>query len=268
MNAEDYFKGKPLYIKLFRQAKRSFRQYEKLAGTFKLDSLSDEEIGQLAAFLSVPAFRLKEKTRVPWSRFAKAYETSRFGAEPLIGVMERVLGAPFRTRSEIRATRLTHEEGFKSVIRNDFPCLAFLLDMDAAGPLYDWYSEDEEGALAGFAVIGKAVRQLPDKPMRLPFFSHQISGNPHRLDNDSRTGNVFLHVLKMKRSQKQLNHNVSRTEFYNDLLLSFVQFGTGRCHELCSGERVDCWKRRGGTSDVARCGGFRGQLECAGSPLA
>jgi Protein of unknown function C-terminus (DUF2399)./Protein of unknown function N-terminus (DUF3323). len=220
LNAEDYFRGKTFYQKLFQQARRSFRQYEKLTGMMKLDGLSDDELAQLAAFLSVPAFSLKEKRRVSWSRFVQAYAASRFGSEPLVGVMERVLGTPFQTRSEIRKKRLNHEERFQSVIRSDFPALSFLLDRDAAAPLYDWYKDDEKAALEGFAVINRALGELPDQPMRLPYFSHRISGNPHTLDIGSRTGNVFLHVLQMKR-REQPNLSGSRTELYNDLLLSF-----------------------------------------------
>lgn len=221
MDAEDYFKGKSLYLKLFQQARLAFRRYEKLTGTFKLDGLTDEEIAQLAAFLGVPEFRLRAKTRVRWSRFAEAYEATRFGAQPLIEVMEHVLGVPFATRSELRERKESREDAFRSMVRNDFPALAFLTEIDAAGPLYDWYREDEKEARVGFAAIQKALDHLPRTPTRLPFFSHRITGNPHTFDLSERTGKLFAYVLRVKGDRERSGQRESRTEFYRDLMLSF-----------------------------------------------
>ncbi|RYL98358.1 TIGR02679 family protein [Sporolactobacillus sp. THM7-7] len=221
MKAEDYFNGKSLYIKLFRQARQTYRRYGRLTGTFRLDELLDTEKQQLAAFLSVPAFRIGEKKRIRWSRFEEAYAASRFASEPLVEVMEHVLGVSFRTRSEIQAQQASNEDRFRQRIKSDFPVLSFLCDMDAWKPLYEWYTENKKEALDGLHAIQKAMTRLPEKLTRLPYFSHRITGNPHTFDLNGRVGKIFLHVLHVTRKREHPNGAMSRTEYYHDLLLAF-----------------------------------------------
>lgn len=221
MEAEDYFSGKSLYLNLFKQAKKSYHQYGRLAGTFKLAGLSNMEKAQLALFLGLPEYELSARQRIKWSQFESAFAVSRFRERPLIEVMAHVLREPFTTRSEDEGRQADDEHHFKMLIREKFPSLQFLIDQDAWKLLYDWYSEDEQEALTGMKAIVAALTCLPEKPVRLPFFAHQVTGNPHTFDTGTRTGKIFIDVLQKKRESERPDENLSRTEFYNDLLLSF-----------------------------------------------
>ncbi|RYL95840.1 DUF2399 domain-containing protein [Sporolactobacillus sp. THM7-4] len=221
MRAEDYFSGKTLYVNLFSQARKTYHQYGKLTGTFKLDDLNQTEKKQLALFLSLPDFQLNEKKRIRWSLFEKAYAASRFGDRPLIEVMGRVLRRPFTTKSEDEARKASREENFIKLIENEMPTLRFLLDMGAGKPLYDWYTENKNEAILGLKAIQTALTRLPEKLTRLPYFSYQVTGNPHTFDVGGRIGKMFIHVLQMKRQSDHSAEALSRTEFYSDVLMSF-----------------------------------------------
>lgn len=221
MEAEDYFCGKSLYINLFKQARKSYHQYGRLAGTFKLVGLGEAEKGQLALFLGLPEYELVGRQRIKWSQFETAYAVSRFGERPLIEVMAHVLREPFTTRAEDKGRQADDEHRFKVLIREKLPDLQFLIDLDVWKPLYEWYSEDGRKALAGLEAVEAAMTRLPEKPIRLPFFAHQVTGNPHTFDTSTRTGKIFIYVLQMKQESEGRDENLSRTEFYNDVLLSF-----------------------------------------------
>lgn len=213
-----YFRSRSAFPRLFRQAKQTYHTYGTLKGTFLIREFTDAEKGQLALFLSVPLYELEKKERIRWASFEAAYASSKFADAPLLVTMEQTIGQPFTTKSEESASETAHRRLFLEKLAA-LPRLAFLTDTDAARALYDWFRTQPAACLNGLALIDRALDHLPEQSTRLPFFAHQLTGNPHALDPDSRTGAAFLTVLQAMRAQETAA--ASRTEYRTDVLLTY-----------------------------------------------
>ncbi|MFT8318855.1 MAG: DUF2399 domain-containing protein [Sporolactobacillus sp.] len=220
MKAEDYFRGKTLYLDLFTQARKTYHSYGRLAGSFKIDQFSEEEKHQLGLFLSMTDFELGQKKRMKWSLFERAYGQSKFAEESLIGAMTRTLRLPFHTKIEEAAHAASREQEFLKQLET-LPNLRFLVQAQEIKPLFGWYIEEKLPCMKGLRQIDHALGNLPTQLTRLPFFAHRITGDPHAFDPSTRTGKILIDVLQKKRGSLPAERFQSQTEFYTDVLLNF-----------------------------------------------
>ncbi|CAM3264061.1 TIGR02679 family protein [Sporolactobacillus spathodeae] len=213
-----YFRARSVFAKLFRQAKKTYHTYGELKGTFSIGELTAAEKSQLALFLSKPLYEWEKKQRLRWSLFETAYQSSKFVDTPLLAAMEQTLGQPFTTKIQDTANEAAKQRIFLEKLAA-LPHLRFMASLEAARQLYEWYTEDPAACMAGFSLINHALDQLPKEPTRLPFFAHQLTGDPHALDPSNRIGKAFIAVLERKRETN--GAFLSRTEYTTDVLLDF-----------------------------------------------
>ena len=72
-------------------------------------------------------------------------------------------------------------------------------------------------------ILDRVLQNIPEKPVRLPVFAQQMTGNPHAFDRNQNLGRLLIHVLTVREDRYDHEKVVIPTtsEGINELLLTY-----------------------------------------------
>lgn len=227
--AVTFFGNKKPYQKLFQQFKQKYESLGRIGGNVSIQQFSMEELEVIGGFFGLPAQALKKRGMISLLQFEKQLKETRFDGIQLKQLLDAYFGEVIlsnREKEQIRKEKLAQTlQKFKK----RFPQLnfwfAFLKEHPQEGRWIVRFAEENKEKFAKYvAILSKAVQSLPEKAQRLPFFSHQITGQPHSFDVNRDLGKMFLHVLSTLRFvQGKYDHFFvpTDTETINELLIYY-----------------------------------------------
>lgn len=219
----EYFRQTPGFKRVMAQLLIRYRRNGYASGTVRLEAPSEEERDALCglfgrAFLGDVKFKVQD--------FQTAVQSSRFGAVELKDVLEAYFQTTIHTNKERRDQK---EQQFQQMLhsasqaaRSD-TCKRWLEAIQEKRRdrgyllLIKEMAKDFPSATES---LWKAIRAMDilerhtQPPLRLAVFSAQATTDPHALDGDTLCGQLFLHLLAMRRNRPYPFDAQQRDEVY------------------------------------------------------
>lgn len=234
--AVNYFKSEKAYHSLFKKFREKYQSIGRIGGTVPVRFFSKEELAVFAKFFGVSVSELEKKGSLSLQKFEEQLEKTRFQGIGLKTLLDDFFGEVIYSKKEME--RRKEEERIEkfSVLKKSYPVLAEWLDyVSEKHGDSRWIlrlAEEDFGRFKAYAdQLAKAVRSLPEKPERLPFFSQRITSNPHSFDVHTELGKMFLHLLaflldgtasRFPRTTEEVNDLLNEYGIYRDDLLNFA----------------------------------------------
>lgn len=228
MEAIRYFKSKKLYEKLFLGFKKKYESLGKVGGSVSLSSFSEKELKELAQFLGLRSDVLFKKNKVTLLQFEKQLEKYRFDDSDLKQLLETYFDEPLISNKERLENKANKQWSFINYLKLTYEFAAVWLDyLEWKSPdsyfIYRLMEESHEKFETYVSSLDCILENLPGKPVRLPVFAQQITGNPHAFDRNQNLGRLLLHLLAVKRASYDPKKVAMPTtsEDINELLLTY-----------------------------------------------
>lgn len=190
-----YFKTKPVMIQCLRVIKQKYASFGELTGTIPKTKLTKVDGKPLLTYLGLAEWEFDKRKSISIKAFIAAYEDSRFEEIPFHEIVEGVLGEPLISNKELKAQEDMHHQVFLDTIHAiDNHFMNYFIE-ERKSPYFAWFLQNESACLASFQIVSQALKQLPENYTKLPVFAHQLTGNPHAFDSDTRTGQLLQFVL-------------------------------------------------------------------------
>lgn len=216
-----YFRGKPVYHKVFLKFRKKFESLGRIGGTIKLEEFEEMELEPIAQFLGTTAKDLLDKNKVSLNEFDRSLQRTKFEGISLHRLLEAYFGEKIESKkAKAEALRIMENEQLErlSVV---YPSMAtYFAYLHGRSRDTGWIVKIlfENEFLQSLTYISRALSDLPVDYERLPFFSQRISGNPHTFDLATVTGKLWMHLLHFQ--QNGGGQPPTNVEAVNDLLLS------------------------------------------------
>lgn len=219
----EYFRKTPGFKRVMEQLLERYRRNGCAAGMIRLDDPSEEERDALCGlfgrpFLGDVKFRVRD--------FNTALQSSRFAGVDLKDVLEAYFQTTIHTSRERKYQK---EQQFDQMLSSAYAvarCSTCKCWLDAVKAkrkdrgyllLVKEMTKDPRSATESLCRAIWAMDELENhggKPLRLAVFSAQSTTDPHALDGDTLSGQLFVHLLSMKRNRPYPVDAEQRDETY------------------------------------------------------
>lgn len=218
----EYFRQTPGFKRVMEQLRRRYCRNGRAAGIIRLEDPSEEERDALCGLFGRP-FPGDVKFRV--QDFNMAVQSSRFAGVDLKDVLEVYFQTTIHTSRERKHQK---EQQFDQMLSSAYKiarcgtCKCWLDAVKAKRKdrgyllLVKEMAKDPQSATESLCKAIWAMDELDHakKPLRLAVFSAQSTTDPHALDSDTLCGQLFLHLLSMKRDRPYPIDAEQRDETY------------------------------------------------------
>jgi len=213
----------------------------RLLISVRLEGLKEGERDALGTFFRKDYSRQKSAT-ISLARFAKALEQTRFGEISPLDILEWMKGEKLLSKAEEYSRKEEAKRDFFESLLNQYPneyCQIWLNSILEKQPgtrsVYLTYERGPEVLKLQMEYILQALQELqgreakPDLIERLPVFARRITKDPHSFDQNSETGRLLIHALRvlnryrLPRNDESLllpGEELSETEALNELFYS------------------------------------------------
>lgn len=203
-----YFRGKPVFERLFCGFREKYASYGKFSGTVVLRQLSLEEIEDLEGFFQ-KNYHGKRSASISAAAFAKALKSSRFAAVEPKELLEAYFGEPLIGKREQREEREKEQRQLFLEMRElcQSPVEEEWIKEAETGGFHAYLMKrcQEEGkeslaALKEALELGvRILRELPCFKGRVEYlavFAAMVTGNPHAFDDRTRDGQLLYLIAQ------------------------------------------------------------------------
>lgn len=240
-----YFRERE-YKRIFRKMREKYESYGKWEGNILLEHPTIGEKEALSGFMKKDYQRNKSIT-ISLKNFERRLQETRFSKIPLKTIIENYDEKPLISKKSKAAQEKKEEEAFYQEIleKNQdtkiYPILQTLLQEKTNHSLKMHYTKDRHQLKQALQNACDCLKQLPKQKMKLPIFSARTMKNPHGLDKDTLTGQIFAKLLAIQNKQKEPKGAEELAELYyqNNLLVDDVSNMV-----LCKNIRAYTKKRR------------------------
>lgn len=219
----EYFQSVPGFQRVMEQLLIRYRRNGHAAGTIRLDNASEQERDALCglfgkSFLGEVTFKVRD--------FHAALQSSRFKGVDLKEVLEVYFQTSIHTSRERKDKK---EQQFEQLLETAYKaarsdtCKQWLEEIGAKRKdrgyplLIREMSKDFRSTVASLNKAIWAMDTLENHSsgmLRLAVFSAMATTDPHALDSDTLCGQLFLHLLSMKRNRSYPAGAEERDEVY------------------------------------------------------
>lgn len=221
--AISYFKGRAGFSRLFLKFADRIESLGGVGGTATLANLTEQEKVVLRNWFQKD-YATKKSAQISLKKFEDKFHDTKFEGASLFDVVEGVIGRKLVFKKDKQYESETLKKRFFEELRDKYSTTytsiltASILAKDSLTSGFTAaYNRNE---FNGIEKIYKALSMLPlDKPLRLPLFAEQVTGNPHALDNDSKLISA-LQLIKAELHGGEIQKSLN-AEYINQLLFEF-----------------------------------------------
>lgn len=223
-----YFKAHALYKKLFIKFKKKYESLGKIGGSVSLIQFSDNEIEELAEFLGIRPDILLKKRRITLLQFEKQLKKYKFDDLDLRQLLELYFGESLISNSQRQEQQALELRSYLNHLKMNYSSAEIWLDyLEGKSSDSYWIYRLMEESYDDFEsyvdILDRVLQNIPEKPVRLPVFAQQMTGNPHAFDRNQNLGRLLIHVLTVREARYDHEKVVMPTtsEGINELLLTY-----------------------------------------------
>lgn len=235
MDYLDYFKNNKGFERFMVKAKEKYQSYGRVTGIITLDNITYEEAVSLTDFFA-RKFEEGNTYKIKISEFNKVLDKSKFQDFEFTDYFYNTYD-DFSYLTNTLKKRKFHEEfvsfiedlllEFKSEKLKDFFERNINKNFSTMRNIKSKYKQNKRALKEELLMIDKLLSNIPDKITYLPIYA-SITSNPHYLDYNAKSSNLFYRILSNILECDIPNTNLDKTKLlekinvYIDSLSNYV----------------------------------------------
>lgn len=235
MDYLDYFKNNKGFERFMVKAKEKYQSYGRVTGIITLDNITYEEAVGLTDFFA-RKFEEGKTYKIKISEFNKVLDKSKFQDFEFTDYFYNTYD-DFSYLTNTLKKRKFHEEfvsfiedlllEFKSEKLKDFFERNINKNFSTMRNIKSKYKQNKRALKEELLMIDKLLSNIPDKITYLPIYA-SITSNPHYLDYNAKSSNLFYRILSNILECDIPNTNLDKTKLlekinvYIDSLSNYV----------------------------------------------
>ena len=235
MDYLDYFKNNKGFERFMVKAKEKYQSYGRVTGIITLDNITYEEAVSLTDFFA-RKFEEGKTYKIKISEFNKVLDKSKFQDFEFTDYFYNTYD-DFSYLTNTLKKRKFHEEfvsfiedlllEFKSEKLKDFFERNINKNFSTMRNIKSKYKQNKRALKEELLMIDKLLSNIPDKITYLPIYA-SITSNPHYLDYNAKSSNLFYRILSNILECDIPNTNLDKTKLlekinvYIDSLSNYV----------------------------------------------
>lgn len=197
-----YFKEQLGFERFIHKLYEKYQSLSKFSGNIRLNNLSENEAKVLSRLFG-SSYQKGDSITIPIKKFINIMKSSRYDDFDIYILVEEYLGIKLVTKKESKEISKNEEvefyqriieewnytkgaNWFKNVITTKVA--PYLL-------IHQRYKKNKDSLKRDLNNIIVMINNLPDKRVMLPIFASNYTKDPHYLDLDSGTSNLFVYAL-------------------------------------------------------------------------
>ena len=224
MEAVTYFKSNKGFHRIFELMKHKYKSLGTLGGTIELRNLSLEEQDILTGFLRKD-YMHRKSVIIKVQDFQKSLGSTKYQGLLMEDILCGYFGDELMSNTLERNIHLQARSDFFTKIINKYEntmadeWLKQLLESkdNAYRILVQGYENDKDRLLQDIEAACEGLNNLPvlsDRKLRLPVFASDITKNPHVFDENTSSGQIFLHALAHRFEVDRPRNAEDKAELY------------------------------------------------------
>lgn len=196
-----YFKDQSGFDRLINKLYLKYKSLAKFSGTIKLDNISELEAKTLSRFFGVN-YKVGQDITISLNKFIKVMENSKYTDFSISILVSEYLGVSLMTNKEEKEMRSNSEDLYYQSIVDNFESngsnwlKSILINHEMPYKLiHQKYNKNKESLKKELVNVIKLIDNLPPKKVLLPIYAANITNDPHYLDLDKSTSNLFFYAL-------------------------------------------------------------------------
>lgn len=188
-----YFKNKKGYDRFIKKIYEKYQSLAKFTGTIKLNNLSSDEAYVLSQLFS-ENYNSGDNIKISIKQFLKIMDRSKFEDFDIATLVKEYLNVPLLTNKELKNNLIIEEDKFYQELIKDNLKLKKIINRDNLF-IHQRYIKNKDSLRKDLINVINLINNLPKEKIMISLFSATYTKNPHYLDLDTNTCNLFINIL-------------------------------------------------------------------------
>lgn len=223
-----YFKNNE-YKRIIQKLRKKYESYGKWEGNITIENPTKGERETLSGFMKKDYSRNKSIT-ISVDKFNKRLQETRFSNIPLKTIIEKYEGKTITHNKEKQKTKQEQEEIFyQNILEGQKGTKAYELIKKQNIEIIKknlklQYNKNKDNLEKSIKEAILCFNNIPKEVVKLPVFSADTIRNPHGLDKDKLTGQIFTKMLaiNLKQEMPKSTEELAHLYYMHNLLIDDV----------------------------------------------
>lgn len=215
VSKQTFFKSE-IFQAIGKELKRRYYLKGDFGSTIGLSPYGSFNQEPLRGLLGLTAVQWGKKQRISLAAFSEALQNSVFELS-VTGFVELVTGENLVTKAFVEESYASRYLNFLEKVTGISKAFPESLTKNQL----QYWLDKTAGNEQIFIDVKKALDYLPDSYTRIPVFAYQMTGDPHRFDDNRPTGQLLLQMLMVRAKDTIVLENLSQTEQKNEIYAQF-----------------------------------------------
>lgn len=190
-----YFKDKKGYDRFITKIYEKYQSISRFSGTIKLNCLNDEEACALSRLFG-ENYNSGDDVKISIKQFLKIMDKSKFKDFDITTFITEYLNVSLLTNKELKSNLIIAEDNFYQELIKDNLMLKKIINKDNL-LIHHRYVKNKQKLKNDLINIINLLNHLPKEKTMISLYAATYTKDPHYLDLDSKTSNLFISCLSI-----------------------------------------------------------------------
>ena len=190
-----YFKDKKGYDRFITKIYEKYQSISRFSGTIKLNCLNDEEAYALSRLFG-ENYNSGDDVKISIKQFLKIMDKSKFKDFDITTFITEYLNVSLLTNKELKSNLIIAEDNFYQELIKDNLMLKKIINKDNL-LIHHRYVKNKQKLKNDLINIINLLNHLPKEKTMISLYAATYTKDPHYLDLDSKTSNLFISCLSI-----------------------------------------------------------------------
>lgn len=190
-----YFKDKKGYDRFITKIYEKYQSISKFSGTIKLNCLNDDEAYALSRLFG-ENYNSGDDIKISIKQFLKIMDKSKFKDFDIATFITEYLNVSLLTNKELKSNLIIAEDNFYQELIKDNLMLKKIINKDNL-LIHQRYVKNKQKLKNDLINIINLLNHLPKEKTMISLYAATYTKDPHYLDLDSKTSNLFISCLSI-----------------------------------------------------------------------
>ena len=190
-----YFKDKKGYDRFITKIYEKYQSISRFSGTIKLNCLNDDEAYALSRLFG-ENYNSGDDIKISIKQFLKIMDKSKFKDFDIATFVTEYLNVSLLTNKELKSNLIIAEDNFYQELIKDNLILKKIINKDNL-LIHQRYVKNKQKLKNDLINIINLLNHLPKEKTMISLYAATYTKDPHYLDLDSKTSNLFISCLSI-----------------------------------------------------------------------
>ena len=190
-----YFKDKKGYDRFITKIYEKYQSISRFSGTIKLNCLNDDEAYALSRLFG-ENYNSGDDIKISIKQFLKIMDKSKFKDFDIATFITEYLNVSLLTNKELKSNLIIAEDNFYQELIKDNLILKKIINKDNL-LIHQRYVKNKQKLKNDLINIINLLNHLPKEKTMISLYAATYTKDPHYLDLDSKTSNLFISCLSI-----------------------------------------------------------------------